>query len=550
MMHDIIDSFDRRKRFYLNLLLILVFLLSLTAINWNEGLIHPGGGVMIIQILKSILQPNLSLDIIQIALESTWITVVYAVAGMTLALIYGGIAGVLASGILTNNRILKKVSVGIFRGILSFTRAIHELVWAWLFVASIGLSPYAAIFALAIPYGGILGRILADALNDVPEEPIQALKLAGVSNWKCLFYGYLPYVWTHMLSYTLYRFECAIRSSTIMSFVGLGGLGYQIQLSLADLKFDEVWTFLFFLILLVVIVDLWSGMLRKSSNSMFSAHSLLKYFSIDRLSIYIFTLLVCASWYYVNFVQEANLLQLFSSENAQYALKFFTGLLGLNEAQPAFLNFEYWKKAIGLTWETLLMSIMAIGIATIVTLLTVIPATRNFANGTLTASSSFWQWLSFGIIRIAYIFSRAVPELIWAMLIVFLLQPGLLPGALALALHNFGILGKLCAEVIEEMDHKPVRNLATAGANKAQMLFYGVLPMVMPKFLSYIFYRWEVIMRTTIVVGFIGAGGLGQEFKLSMSFFHYSEITLLLFCYLILVFMADFFSEWFRKAAK
>jgi phosphonate transport system permease protein len=319
---------------------------------------------------------------------------------------------------------------------------------------------------------------------------------------------------------------------------------------LADLKFDEVWTFLFFLILLVVIVDLWSGMLRKSSNSMFSAHSLLKYFSIDRLSIYIFTLLVCASWYYVNFVQEANLLQLFSSENAQYALKFFTGLLGLNEAQPAFLNFEYWKKAIGLTWETLLMSIMAIGIATIVTLLTVIPATRNFANGTLTASSSFWQWLSFGIIRIAYIFSRAVPELIWAMLIVFLLQPGLLPGALALALHNFGILGKLCAEVIEEMDHKPVRNLATAGANKAQMLFYGVLPMVMPKFLSYIFYRWEVIMRTTIVVGFIGAGGLGQEFKLSMSFFHYSEITLLLFCYLILVFMADFFSEWFRKAAK
>lgn len=549
-MHDIIDSFDRRKRFYLNLLLMLVFLWSLTAINWNEELIHPGGGVMIIQILKSILQPNLSLEIIQIALESTWITVVYAVAGMTLAIIYGSIAGVLASGILTNNQVLKKILVGIFRGILSFTRAIHELVWAWLFVASFGLSPYAAIFALAIPYGGILGRILADALNDVPEEPIQALKLAGVSNWKCLFYGYLPFVWNHMLSYTFYRFECAIRSSTIMSFVGLGGLGYQIQLSLAELKFDEVWTFLFFLILLVVIVDLWSGFLRRSNEYSFSTHAILKYFSIDRLSIFIFSLLVGSSWYYVRFVQEASLLQLFSSENAQYALKFFTGLLGLNEEQPAFLNFEYWKTAISLTWETLLMSIMAIGIATIVTLLTVIPAARNFANGTLTASRSFWQWLAFGIIRVTYIFSRAVPELIWAMLIVFLLQPGLLPGALALALHNFGILGKLCAEVIEEMDDKPVRNLSTAGANKAQMLLYGVLPTVMPKLLSFIFYRWEVIMRTTIVVGFIGAGGLGQEFKLSMSFFHYSEITLLLFCYLILVFIADFFSEWFRKAAK
>jgi phosphonate transport system permease protein len=549
-MYDILDSLDRRKRFYLNLLLILIFLFSLTAINWKEDLIHPGGGVMIIQILKSLLQPNLTLEIIQIALEATWITVVYAVAGMTLAIIYGSMAGVLASGILTNNRFLKKVSVGIFRGVLSFTRAIHELVWAWLFVASFGLSPYAAIFALAIPYGGILGRILADALNDVPEEPIHALKLAGASNLKCLFYGYLPYVWNHMLSYTLYRFECAIRSSTIMSFVGLGGLGYQIQLSLADLKFDEVWTFLIFLIILVVMVDLWSGLLRRSNHFLYSAHPIFKYFSVDRLSIWIFTFLICASWYNVRFIQEASLFHLFSSENAQYALKFFNGLLGLTEEQPAFLNLEYWKTAISLTWETLLMSIMAIGIATIVTLVTVIPAARNFANGTLTASSGFWHWLSYGVIRIAYIFSRAVPELIWAMLIVFLLQPGLLPGALALALHNFGILGKLCAEVIEEMDHKPVRNLSTAGANKIQILVYGVLPAVMPKFLSYMFYRWEVIMRTTIVVGFIGAGGLGQEFKLSMSFFHYSEIMILLFCYLILVFMADFFSEWFRKAAK
>jgi phosphonate transport system permease protein len=550
MMNDIIDSFDRRKRFYLNLLLVLIFLWSLTAINWNEELIHPGGGVMIIQILKSVLQPDLSLEIIQIALESSWITIVYAVTGMTLAIVYGSIAGVLASGILVNQLIFKKFSVGIFRGILSFTRAIHELVWAWLFVASFGLSPYAAIFALAIPYGGILGRILADALNDVPNEPIHALKLAGASHVQCLFYGYLPYVWNHMISYTMYRFECAIRSSTIMSFVGLGGLGYQIQLSLADLKFDEVWTFVFFLILLVVFVDMWSALLRKTIDSSCKDHPVFKYFSLTRISLFFVTLLVLGSWYYVKFIQEASLLQLFTNENWLYAMKFFSGLLGLNEEQPAFLVWEYWKTAIGLTWETLLMSIMAIGIATIVTFITVNPAARNFADGTLTASTGFWQWLSFGIIRIFYIFSRAVPELIWAMLIVFLLQPGLLPGALALALHNFGILGKLCAEVIEEMDDKPVKNLATAGASKAQMLLYGVLPTVMPKFLSFIFYRWEVIMRTTIVVGFIGAGGLGQKFKLSMSFFHYSEITLLLLCYLILVFVADFFSEWFRKAAK
>jgi len=108
---------------------------------------------------------------------------------------------------------------------------------------------------------------------------------------------------------------------------------------------------------------------------------------------------------------------------------------------------------------------------------------------------------------------------------------------------NFGILGKLCAEVIEDLDSRAVRNLASCGAGRVQILLYGVLPTALPRFLTYILYRWEVIMRTTIVVGFVGAGGLGQQFKLSMSFFHYTDLTLLLLCYLILVFAADYLSE-------
>jgi phosphonate transport system permease protein len=77
-----------------------------------------------------------------------------------------------------------------------------------------------------------------------------------------------------------------------------------------------------------------------------------------------------------------------------------------------------------------------------------------------------------------------------------------------------------------------------------------VLPLALPRFITYILYRWEVIMRTTIVVGFVGAGGLGQRFKMSLSFFHYTDITLLLLCYCVLVFISDFVSEAARKTAK
>jgi phosphonate transport system permease protein len=149
------------------------------------------------------------------------------------------------------------------RVLLGFQRAIHELVWAWLFVAAIGLSPFAAIFAIGIPYAGILGRIYADLLNDVPEGPLQSLRSAGASEPIVFLYGRLPAVAPALTSYTFYRFECAIRSSAIMSFVGLSGLGYQINIALEDLRYQQVGTYLLALFLLVVAADVASNMVRQ-----------------------------------------------------------------------------------------------------------------------------------------------------------------------------------------------------------------------------------------------------------------------------------------------
>ncbi|RFU71416.1 ABC transporter permease subunit [Peribacillus saganii] len=260
--------------------------------------------------------------------------------------------------------------------------------------------------------------------------------------------------------------------------------------------------------------------------------------------------LLAASWGYIFIAENASFFGLFTEENYLFAKKFLSSLAGIGDNDPAFTNKESWIHALKLTYETLQMSVMAAGFATVTALLTVIPADRNVADGTLTLSKRWYRWILFWIIRGIYVFSRAIPELVWAMVIVFILKPGILPGALALALHNFGILGKLFAEIIEDIDMKPIRNLASSGASNAQILFYGVIPAVMPKFLTYILYRWEVIMRTSIIVGFVGAGGLGQQFKLSMSFFNYTDITLILICYLILVAIADAISEGFRRAAR
>ncbi|MBB6216302.1 phosphonate transport system permease protein [Anaerosolibacter carboniphilus] len=257
------NSLQFHKRTMLTVLLVLVFIWSLFSVPWGAEVLHPGGKATIIQIFTAFLHPNFSPEILGLAFISSWRTMAYAAAGMSLAIIIAFVFGILASGVLCSNPFPRLLSKSVFRSLLGFMRAIHELIWAWLFVAALGLSPFAAIFALAIPYGGTLGRIFADILNDAPEEPIKALKASGASRLQLLCYGYLPMTKVDMISYVMYRFECAIRSSTIMSFVGLGGLGYQIQLALADLDYSKVWTYMFFLIGLVLLVDGWSNLLRK-----------------------------------------------------------------------------------------------------------------------------------------------------------------------------------------------------------------------------------------------------------------------------------------------
>lgn len=254
------------SRRLLTYLLILAAAWSVLSVDWAGDLIHPGGATSARQIFSALFTPELSSDFLAIALSASWTTVTFAVAGLTLAIAVGLPLGVLGSGVLNSPGPSRISSIVAVRLLLGFLRSIHELVWAWLFVVAIGLSPIAGILALAIPYAGILGRIYSEILVDVPDEPLKALRTSGASELKVFLYGRLPMALPDMLSYTFYRFECGIRSAAILSFVGITGLGYQIRLSLDDLLYSEVWTLLFFLVALVALVDLWSSVVRRSVN--------------------------------------------------------------------------------------------------------------------------------------------------------------------------------------------------------------------------------------------------------------------------------------------
>jgi phosphonate transport system permease protein len=250
-------------RGWLTLILLGAVLWSASAVPWSPDLLRPGGAAVAWQVLRGLATPDLAPAVLGSALRAAWQTVVYAVAGLTVALLLAVPLGVLSSGVLLGCAGPRRVAMVGGRVLLGGLRAIHELVWAWLFVAAIGLSPLAAVLALALPYAGILGRIYADLLNDVPPAPLRALRGAGAGAGHVLLYARLPMALPDMLAYTFYRFECGLRSAAILSFVGLGGLGYQIQLALDDLRFGRVATFLLVLIAMIAALDAWSGAVRR-----------------------------------------------------------------------------------------------------------------------------------------------------------------------------------------------------------------------------------------------------------------------------------------------
>jgi phosphonate transport system permease protein len=142
---------------------------------------------------------------------------------------------------------------------------------------------------------------------------------------------------------------------------------------------------------------------------------------------------------------------------------------------------------------------------------------------------------------------RAVPELVWALMFVRALGLGPAAGVLALAITYGGMLGKVYAEILESVDTRPARALLEAGSGRLGAFGYGLLPLAAPELASYTVYRWECAVRASVVMGFVGAGGLGQLMDQSMKMLAGGEASTILVVFLVLVLLADALSAGLRK---
>jgi phosphonate transport system permease protein len=265
------------------LLAILVVGGSLAA-SWHIAEVEPSllfgaqGRRHIWAFLTGLLPPDLSLAFLRLLVVPTIETIQIAIMGTALAIIVGFPLALLATdrlwfaGIVFEmdgdrsgwRRIAHRSVYLTARLLLNLCRSIPDVVWALMFVRVVGLGPFPGVLAIGVSYGGMLGKIYAEILESSPEGPIEALHAAGAPKSALLVYGFLPQVFAHLVSYSLYRWECAIRSAAILGLVGAGGLGQQIELSMRMFQYHETSTILIIVFALVTAVDHLSTLIRKA----------------------------------------------------------------------------------------------------------------------------------------------------------------------------------------------------------------------------------------------------------------------------------------------
>ena len=204
-------------------------------------------------------------------------------------------------------------------------------------------------------------------------------------------------------------------------------------------------------------------------------------------------------------------------------------------------SIAYWyfnlPKYLKLLFETFNMALLA----------TIIGSTLALFLSFLAAKNTSPNSLVFFTIRRILEFFRGVPEIIFAILFVWVLGIGPLAGIIAMTLHTTGSLGKLFSEVHENSNNKPIDALKASGGNWLSEMKFGLLPQVLPNLISYVLLRFEINIRASTILGFVGAGGIGQELYLVINFNYYEEVSAIILLIILTVVSIDLFSGYLRK---
>ena len=510
------------------LLVLLPSLVLLPLLGILPFLAHGGGLDLLGQFALAAFTPSLDPLVLRSALTGLATTVGMALLGWAASLVLGLLLGLASSRTLWRSCWGQLWPAGMIRRLLAIPRAIHELLWGLLLLQLVGLQPVVAVVAIAIPFGALVARVVADLLDGLDTGRLEALRLAGAPAPAALLTALGPPLLPGLLSYGGYRLECALRSATLLGVFGLGGLGTDLKLTLQSLEFHELWTGLW--LLLAVMLALETGLGRLRRRWLMPRRLGLSRAGGGRAGVGVrareMVLAVAALLPLTIGVGWALGVDL----RALLAWQPLQGVGGSGWIDGGQLLALPWPALIGGTLAlTLLAAVLAVGLPPLQLLV-----------------SAPWPPARL-LVRLSWALARLWPPPLTALLLLLLLQPGVVTAALALGLHNAGILGRLLAEALADGSPANEQALASGGVGPRLALLYGRYPAIARPYLAYGAYRADVLLRETVVVGLVGATGLGSQLLESLSSFAWDQLLALVAVYALLTLLGEELSDRVRR---
>lgn len=509
-------------------------------------------------------------DIVRLAIETLFI----AYVGTVLAVLLSVPLAFLAA----RNTTPHPTVMAVARGVIVATRAVPDLVFALIFVRAIGIGGVGAvasgILALGLHSIGMVGKLYADAIEQIDEGPREAIAATGASRLQQLTTGVLPQVMPAFIGTALYRLDINFRTSTVLGYVGAGGIGTLLRVYLSGLRYDLALGITLIVIVLVLLVEFGSAAIRQQilGTDAFADRRIGRRLGLvgrrraadgagPRTAVAPGASSEDAATASARAVREGRLSPPWTPQRRRVFLYGWGALVALVAA----------SLSTGVTPLVLVRDIggiLAIAVQLVPTSLAVLDRPLIDAMietiGIGVASTTVGLALSIPLAFLAaanvapsrWIYStartivvtvRAIPELIIAVLFVSAVGLGPFPGVLALSLGTLGYATKFFADSIEEVRQGPRDAIHATGATRLQEAGTGVLPQFMPALVGTSVYVLDINIRASAILGIVGAGGIGFPLLQATRLVRWETVGAILIMIFVVVYGLERLAGWVRK---
>lgn len=422
----------------------------------------------------------------------------------------------------------------VVRTILNIVRAIDTVIWGLIVVVWIGLGPFAGVLALTIHSVAALGKLYSEDIEHIDPGPVEAITATGANLLQRIRYAIVPQIIPSFLAYTLLRWDINMRSATIVGFVAGGGIGFFVLETVRKGGYEQYAAALYAIAVVIIAVDYISASLRAKilvGDNKVSVSAPKPFYQSLRAMLYII-FSVAIFWYFWD-VLNIDLRKMF--EPAPTFVKLVTDFLTI-DTTPAVLN-AVTKQMFITIFQALIATTLGGALAIPFAFL----GARN-----LTGKSVLSIWIYY-ITRFLFSVLRSIEALLYVAIFVFWVGIGPFAGSLALAITTFALIGKLFSEAIENIDPGPLEAITATGATRLQAIVYGVIPQIVPPFISYAIYQWDINVRISTIIGFAGGGGIGLLFQTYANQLQYHKAGTVVLFIVVVVTAMDFASAKIRE---